>query len=189
MVNNEKKPLPKLVSREPRKEAIKVIKDKSGLFEAIMDTIGDMVSIQDMDMRIVYQNRALQEMMGEHYGVHCYKVYERRETICEGCPIQESFKKGKIARALRTGITKEGKEAKFELITAPLKDRRGEIVAGIEVVRGVTEREEALAELKRRTEDLERFRALAVGRELKMIDLKKEIKKLQEELEGLKKKE
>jgi len=40
--------------------------------------------------------------------------------------------------------------------------------------------------LERANEELERFNRLAVGRENKMIELKEEIKKLEEELEEIK---
>lgn len=172
------KPLPKLTFKEPRKEAIKVLKDKGKLFETVMDAIGDLVSIQDLNMRIIYQNRAIKELMGDHYGIHCYRIYERRGRICEGCPMQESFKTGRAAKALRTGISKQGVVGKYELITAPLKDEQGKIVAGIELVRDVTKKEKGIEELKEKTEDLERFKKLSIGRELKMIKLKQEIEKL-----------
>lgn len=180
------KPLPKLIFKEPRKETIKVLKNKGELFEAVMNAIGDLVSIQDLDMTITYQNKAIKEVMGDHYGMHCYRIYERRDNICEGCPMQESFKTGKVARTLRTGISKEGVAGRYELITAPLKDKQGRVVAGIEVVRDVTERENVLAELKNKTEELEKFIKLATGRELTMVELKKEIEKLKKELEKYK---
>jgi len=52
-------------------------------------------------------------------------------------------------------------------------------VAEVEVCRDVEDREGAL-------EDLEKFRKIAVGRELKMVELKEEVKRLKEELENLK---
>ena len=42
--------------------------------------------------------------------------------------------------------------------------------------------EERTKELQKRLEDLERFRKITIGRELRMIELKKEIKQLKEEL-------
>lgn len=47
---------------------------------------------------------------------------------------------------------------------------------------------ERTRELQEKIEELERFQRLAVGRELKMIELKEEIKRLKEELEKIKKK-
>lgn len=48
--------------------------------------------------------------------------------------------------------------------------------------------EERTKELQEKMVEMERFNRLAVGRELKMLELKEEIKKLKEELEELKKK-
>ena len=42
--------------------------------------------------------------------------------------------------------------------------------------------QERVKEIQKRAEDMERFQKLAVGRELKMIELKREIEKLKEEL-------
>jgi len=41
---------------------------------------------------------------------------------------------------------------------------------------------EAIEELQKKVEELEKFHRLTVGRELKMIELKKEIERLKEEL-------
>lgn len=172
------KPLPNLVFKKPRAGAIKILENKETLFETVMDSIGDLVSIQDRDLRIIYQNQAIKKLMGDRYGMHCYKVYERRERACTDCPLKESFKTGDIAKALRIGISQKGVAGKYELITAPIKNKKSQIVAGVEMVRDVTERERTIEELKEKTTDLENFKKLAIGRELKMIELKKELAKL-----------
>ncbi len=48
-------------------------------------------------------------------------------------------------------------------------------------MRDITERKAAEAEIKEKADELVKFNRLAVGRELKMIELKKEINALLEE--------
>ncbi len=155
------------------KQAQELLEDKENLFDTTMDAIGDLISIQDLDMKIVYQNKAMKRVMGVHEGEYCYKIYEKRNEICEGCPIIKAFKTGAVTKALRVGILPDGTPNRFENIAAALRNKKGKIVAGVEVCRDVEERERAL-------EDLEKFRKLAVGRELKMVELKNEIEKFKE---------
>ncbi len=157
------------------KRAKELLKDKEELFDIVMDAIGDLVSIQDLKMRIIYQNKAMKEAMGVHEGEYCYIVYEKRDHICEGCPLIKVYKTGGVAKALRVGILPDGTSNRFENVVAALRDKRGKIVAGIEACRDVEIRERAI-------EGLKNFKNLAVGRELKMVELKKEIEALKKEL-------
>lgn len=152
-----------------------LLQDKEYLFDTVMDAIGDLVSIQDLNMKIVYQNKAMKKAMGVHEGEYCFKIYEKKEQICEECPIIKSFKTGEVSKSLRVGVLASGAKNRFENVAAVLRNKKGKIVAGVEVCRDVEEREGALA-------DLETFRKLTVGRELKMIDLEKENEDLKKKL-------
>lgn len=186
MKKRKAKLISKMALKEPREHTFKALENEEKLFETVMNAIGDLVSIQDLDMRIVYQNKALKEVMGDHYGEYCYKIYERRDYICEGCPMQQSFKTGQIVKALRTGITKEGEARRYELITAPLKDKQGKVVTGIEVVRDVTKREQDLQEIDRIAKMLvKRDFELGEIQEKREAELQ-ELKRLKWELENAK---
>ena len=71
------------------------------------------------------------------------------------------------------------------LTISPIKDSGGRIIGASKIARDITARKQAMKALMRshneqaeRTEELGRFNEAAVGRELRMIELKKEINEL-----------
>ena len=110
--------------------------------EAVIAGIGDGISIQDRNFRIMYQNQVLKELVGEHIGEYCYLEYEHREDVCEGCPVAMSFSDGGIHKVERSAPTDRG-IIYVEVTTSPLRNADGEIIAGIETVRDITERKQA----------------------------------------------
>jgi signal transduction histidine kinase len=132
--------------------------------------MGDGLSIQDRNMRIVYQNEFMINNFGFHPGEYCYKIYENRDTACVGCPVIEAFKTGKTCKALRVGFTRDGDKFRFENIATVLRNDEGEIIAGVEVVRLVEEREQALEELGKSLEKL-KFLSSQLSQSNNMKDL------------------
>ena len=80
---------------------------------------------------------------------------------------------------------KDGSLVDISLIVSPVKDTQGRVIGASKIARDITERkraEEALrlnyAQLQAHAEELARFNRTAVGRELRMIELKKEFNEL-----------
>ena len=138
-------------------DAAKLLKAKSDVLENILASMGDGLSIQDLDMRIVYQNQFMIDNFGSHIGEYCYKVYEKRVEPCMGCPVIEAYNTGKTSKILRRGVTKDGEKFRFENIATILRNDEGKIIAGVEVVRLVEERERALEELEGSLKKLEQL--------------------------------
>ena len=136
-------------------DASKILTDSSKLVNEIMHSMGDGLSIQDRNMRIVYQNQFMIDHFGSHIGENCFAVYENRDEICVGCPVVKAFNTGQVNKALRVGVTKEGASFRFENIASPLRNDQGEIVAGMELCRIVEDREKAIDDLQATTERLE----------------------------------
>jgi PAS domain S-box-containing protein len=110
--------------------------------EGIINAIGDGVTILDRTFTILYENQIHRDLAGDHVGEKCYKAYQQRQGICGGCPVVLTFKEGKVHAVQREIQTDEG--IRYAEITAsPLKDSTGKIIAGIEVVRDITDRKQA----------------------------------------------
>ncbi len=116
--------------------------------EAIIAGMGDGISIQDKEYRIIYQNQVLTDLVGSHVGEFCYAAYEGRDRVCEGCPVEASFQDGRIHTAERTGAV-NGRTIHVDVTSSPLRDGSGNIVAGIEVVHDITERKRAERQISR----------------------------------------
>ena len=117
--------------------AIRKAEDEKNKTSAIIEAIGDGIILQDTDYKIVYQNQIQNKIYGNRIGEYCYKAYEGKDSICEDCPIELSFKDGKIHKAERKIPTDKG-ILYYELTGSPLRDYTGNIIGGVKVVRDLT---------------------------------------------------
>ncbi|MCZ7403043.1 MAG: PAS domain S-box protein [Candidatus Methanoperedens sp.] len=132
---------------EKLKAAILKTQNEKNKSEAIISALGDGIIIQDKNYNIVYQNKVQTDLMGEHDGELCYKVYERRDTVCEDCPVERTFNDGKIHMTERVVPNGNGLSY-FDLISSPLRDPEGNIIAGVKIVRDMTEKRRAEEEVR-----------------------------------------
>ena len=118
--------------------------------EAILEELGDGISIQDRELRILYQNWRHRELMGDHRGEFCYRVYQDRHAACPDCDLLKTFADGQARRGEVRHI-RSGNRLDTEIVYSPLRDPNGHIVAGIEAVRDITDRKrmEGLLHLQR----------------------------------------
>jgi PAS domain S-box-containing protein len=107
--------------------------------QGILEAIGDGICIQGIDYRIVYQNKKAKEMIGDHVGEYCYGIYGKKDAVCDGCPLELSFRDDQVHTAERC-ITNDSRELIVEITSSALKDSAGKMIAGIEVIRDVTKR-------------------------------------------------
>lgn len=105
----------------------------------VLEAMGDAVSIQDSDFTIIFQNKASKVMFGEHVGKYCYKAYALQDKVCKDCSLAPVFADGKTHTEVRSKPSYSG-ILYFEITASPLRNVKGEIIAGIEVTREITER-------------------------------------------------
>ena len=116
----------------------RLIKDMANA-EEIINAIGDGITIVDRKYRILYENKVHRNMFGYLVGEYCYKAYQSRDSVCDGCPVALTFENGEIHTVSRQLQNDKGTKY-LEVTASPLKNSEGKIIAGIEVVRDITER-------------------------------------------------
>jgi two-component system cell cycle sensor histidine kinase/response regulator CckA len=124
-----------------RRQAERALIQEKNKFEAIIAAIGDGISIQDRNFKILYQNQVHKNLIGDHVGEFCYQAYEHSDAVCQNCPVAQSFQDGMIHTMERSTATGRGTRY-VEITTSPLRDEAGGIIAGIEAVRDITGRKQ-----------------------------------------------
>jgi len=123
-----------------RKLAEEALQTEKNKLQSLIDALEDNLGIQDKHYNIIYQNKPSRIAFGDRIGEKCYRVYEGRDNVCDGCPVEKAFMDGKSHTSERKVIAPSGETFFWENTANPVRDARGEIVACIEVGRNVTER-------------------------------------------------
>lgn len=109
-------------------------------WEATVDALEDIVTIQDMDMRIIRANKVAHDLfdyrLGELKGKKCYEVFHKQKNPCEGCPIKQT----RSDHCSHTGtIYNTILDKTFSLSSFPIFDRQGKMQQLVHVARDVTQ--------------------------------------------------
>ena len=129
-----------------RRRAADVLLEEKNKLEAVIAAIGDGITLQDRNFRVLYQNNLHRELQGDHAGELCYEAYQNKSHVCEGCLLVKTFEDAKVHRRETASSTDRG-SIHMEVSAAPVCNAQGEVVAGIEVVRNITERKKLEAHL------------------------------------------
>lgn len=173
-----------------RKKTEEKLRDSESFISSVLDSIGDALVVIDRDFKIILANQGYltqtKNTLDEIIGKHCYELSHRIQRPCyergEECTVKHVFETGKHHIAIHTHYDKEGNPIYVEANSYPFKDASGSVVYAIETIKDITEKVKLENELKNRIKELEEFYNMAIGRELKMTELKDEIEKLKEEL-------
>ena len=146
----------------------KLISSKNEIV-TMFESMSDVASAQDMNMKIIFANKLAKEIYGEDIiGKFCYKVYACEENYCENCPALDSIKTTTVTRVVYTRINKKKLPFYCEITCSLLKNEKNDISGTLVIRRDVTESKTLEYELKQSFDELE-----SAYMELRQNDTKK----------------
>ena len=104
------------------------------------DSITDLVSIHDIDFRIVKANKALASRLNttpdKLIGKECYEIFHKMGIPCQGCPHIKTLRTSQSAAFEVYSPTLKGV---FFTYTYPLFDEKGDVAGTVHIARDITE--------------------------------------------------
>ncbi|HJV66168.1 MAG TPA: PAS domain-containing protein [Geomonas sp.] len=127
---------------EALQDALKNAEHERAKLVAVVEAMGDGISIQAPDLTVLYQNQVHQQITGSHAGEPCYQAYRHESAPCQGCHLLEAFQEGGVHRL---EVRREGSQGPrwYEILGSAARDEAGRVTAGVEVMRDITERKAA----------------------------------------------
>jgi diguanylate cyclase (GGDEF)-like protein/PAS domain S-box-containing protein len=133
-----------------RKKSEFTLRNSERFLNTIFESINDPFNILDCDYRIIKANEPYARMRGKTVEQliekRCYEVLQKRDDVCEGCSVKETFDTGKPHTKEKLVSFPGGSQAWIEIYTYPIFDENGKVVKVIEYTRDVTKRKRTEAE-------------------------------------------
>jgi len=144
-----------------RKRAEEQLRRSEEQFRSVVDNIAVGVSVISPQMKILAANKMVREwfpgVKGDG-GEICYRVFNGppREGVCRHCPTRQTLQDGRVHEAI-TEMSSGGDIRNYRVVSSPLTDEQGKVVAAIELVDDITEALKAQESLRASEQ---RFRVL-----------------------------
>ena len=142
------------VSRDirQRKQAEQALKESEQKYRSVVDNIGIGVALISPKMEVLTLNRQMKKWfpaVDETKKPICYRSFNfpPRENVCPYCPTSNTLKIGEVYEAV-TDTPAGDNIINYRVISSPIKDSDGNVIAAIEMVEDITERMRAERELQ-----------------------------------------
>jgi len=142
-----------------RKRSVEALRESEGKLNAMLQSIGDHMSMMDKDLNIIWANKTAKENFGNDIiGKKCYEVYHQRKKPCEPypCITLKAFRDGKVHNHDTQVIDRNRKTISFHCTAnVALRDEQGNPTGVLEISRETTEHKQAELALIERGKELE----------------------------------
>jgi histidine kinase len=114
------------------------LEKKQQEFKYLFENVPCYLTVVDRDFNIVQTNKLFDQDFGSGLGRKCFKVYKRRDSKCDNCPVEKTFLDGQTHNSQEIW-RRNGEETHILVYTAPITDQKGEIRAVMEMSTNITE--------------------------------------------------
>ncbi|MFZ3137752.1 MAG: PAS domain S-box protein [Thermodesulfovibrionales bacterium] len=168
-----------------RKLAEDAQKLEKAYFEQLFENAPEAIVVGDVEGRIVHVNADFNKLFAytqeEASGRLIDELIIPESLRNEALSITDRVAKGERITLETTRQNKDGIQFDVSLLCQPIViDNK--VIGVYGIYRDITKRKKAEEEIKKRVKELEDFYDMAIGRELRMIELKEQMEELKEEL-------
>ena len=104
----------------------------------VFEVIPGYLSVQDRNLRLVAANQLFRKDFGGEMGDHCYEIYKGRTEPCAVCPVERTFRDGKVHSSEELVISRSGERKEVIVYTGAVRNEAGEIEAVVELSTDIT---------------------------------------------------
>lgn len=116
----------------------KQLEDEQSIFRAVVECLGEGITIKDLDFRIRYQNKVMTEMFGDRTGSICYGAFGFNEP-CHHCPTIMALEDGQ-PHTSSSDYQVNGATVHIERTASVIRDSGGTVTGTVEIIRDISER-------------------------------------------------
>jgi PAS domain S-box-containing protein len=115
-------------------------------YRRLFENVPCYLTVVDRHYQIIQANKLFKNDFGDGIGRKCFRIYKKRESRCDNCPVEKTFIDGQ-SHTSEELWRRDGEETHIIAHTAPLYDNNGSIFAVMEMCANITEVKRLQSEL------------------------------------------